>query len=82
MADPAMEAASRVWATQKNIPFNAESPWARDSLIPAAREALAPIRELHAAFLDHYKNRDDLFAHGVLYAMGDLAKLIYPESEL
>lgn len=47
MSDPAVEAARRIFERTKTITFSPDGPWARDALIPAAREALVPIRELH-----------------------------------
>lgn len=48
--DPAVEAARKVWESQKSIPFAHDALWSTNSLIPAAREALKPIRERHRPF--------------------------------
>lgn len=83
MADPAIEAAAKVWATRKNIPFAAESPWARDSLIPTAREALKPVRELHTPYTVSEPDGEWSFcAHSHNSWPCETAKLIYTTEEL
>ena len=73
MADPAVEAAQRA--------LMADGP-PRNALVSAAREALKPIRELHDAFADFYRGRDDTFAAGVQHVLRDLRELVYSSEEL
>lgn len=46
------------------------------------QEVLQPIRELHDAFKDHYRGREDAFAAGVLHVLRDLRELIFTAEEL
>lgn len=86
MTDPAVGVAQRVWRTQKIIPFSKDSPWVRGSLLPAAREAFAPIRDLHQS--DRWIDPDgpDDFKPYCVGCMKvwpcDTAKLVYAAEEL
>jgi hypothetical protein len=87
--DPAIEAAQRVWEQQKSIPFNPQALWSTNSLIPTAREALGPIRELHKMIVDECGNVrcktggvHRVCAHDWDEWPCDTAKLIYSTEEL
>lgn len=79
-ADPAVEAAQRVWEPWWALPGS------EGKLTEAAREALAPIRELHRP----HETNDPRSPHDVVcnHCLGPkkwpcpTARLIYPESEL
>lgn len=79
MNEPAVEAAGRVWdGDPKQLAHN---------LVDSAREALKPIRELHASkemppsrHLRCQTCRDD-FGHSILWPCAT-ARLVYSEEEL
>ena len=78
MTDPAVEAAQRAWDKNKARSFSVQR-------VMAAREALAPLRELHQkTYMYFARGRDDKLMCG---ECGDAwpcatAKLIYPDDEL
>ena len=75
MTDPAVEAANRAWAGHTH-------PLAQDVAEQAAREALAPLRELHKLTRDEY-GRPGLICDDCEWAWPcPSAKLIYREDEL
>ena len=80
-----MEAARRafdkMWPKQGDFEFNFDNSSKRYAEA-AAREALAPIRDLHRSFADYYRNRDDSFSAGIRHVLRDLAYLVYSDSEL
>lgn len=80
MTDPAVEAARRVFEREKTIPFSPDGPWARDALIPAAREALAPIRTACDQLRRHADQLDpnSAIALGMRTVLDDLTKHVYP----
>lgn len=73
--DPAVEAAQRAWDKNKIRSFHVQR-------VVAACEALAPIRELHQAFADYHRHRDDPFSAGVRHVLREFAELIYTDDEL
>lgn len=81
-ADPAIAAAQRAMSNPE-----VEAAWidgGNDLAIAAAREALAPLRELHQPSDDECRCCKHCIECGSI-GMGwpcDTAKLIYPESEL
>lgn len=82
-ADPAIEAAERV-TQPRGIPW-AVGP-GRYAL-HGAREALAPIRELHKSWAEAWAtppmwDEGGTAQNTVKLLLRDLARLIYPESEL
>ena len=79
MTDPAVEAAKRVGET---LPYGFFSKLTSSDLIAAAREALAPLRELHKLTTDEY-GRPGLICDDCDHDWPcPSAKLIYREDEL
>ena len=76
MADPVVEAAQRALVQTRGHGNSTVCE------VAAAREALKPIRELHDAFADYYRGRDDAFAAGIQHVLRDLRGLIYSSEEL
>ena len=79
MADPAVEARARAIARVGDGLQNTSIGWLAEV---GADEALRPIRELHDAFADYYRGRDDTFAAGVQHVLRDLRELVYSSEEL
>ena len=78
--DPAVEAAQHAWSAEG---WGGELELSEGHLaIAAAREALNPLRELHQAFADYYRHRDDPFSAGARHVLRDFAELIYTDDEL
>lgn len=84
--DPAAEAAQQVLeALSESQQLRRLRDGLGDLAETAARKALAPVRELHQAFVDYHRphaEAGDSFSAGVMHAMRDLAFLIYTSEEL
>lgn len=76
MNDPAVEAANRAWMGHTH-------PLAQDIAEQGAREALAPLRELHKEIV-WYPGQSDktICSECKLFWPCATAKLIYPDDEL
>lgn len=76
MTDPAVEAAQRAWEKNKIHSFTVQR-------VNAAREALAPLRELHKEIV-WYPGQSDktICSECKLFWPCATAKLIYPDDEL
>lgn len=79
MTDPAVEAANRVG---KTLPYGFFSKLTSSDLIAAAREALAPLRELHKLTVDVHGRPGRICDDCEWEWPCPSAKLIYREDEL
>ena len=85
MSDPAVEAAARAFAQIEDDDLTYASERDKTALIAAAREALAPIRELHKrAYLNDnpYEPAEWDCGECETHWPCATAKLIYPSEEL
>lgn len=83
MTDPAVEAARKAWVASGRVPL----PTQQDlrGRITAAREALNPIRKLHAYLTevaDGLDARNSAFQLGMRAVLKDIAPLIFTTEEL